>query len=157
MTAEGTLRDLLLFMGTARSASFLMGAESEDEAETEPIVQRVTLKKELATEFVDDAKSLVAEAAEDPVLLPYDPGYKPSVHELCYVHLGSEMKLVKSIIEDISMVDQAEIFEEDEGFIGSLRFYAIIVEGKSERAIFFHSYSPEEGADSKSLDDSARL
>lgn len=142
MTAEMTLQALLRFMKTARNASLLMGAESGDKTETELIVQRVQLKTTLATEFVEDARSLVNELAEDPVLLEYDPGYKPDAHEICYVSLNA-MKPVKSIIEEVSTVDQAELFDEDEDFIGRLRFYAIIVEGKSERAIFFHSYSPK--------------
>ncbi len=140
MTAEDTLQDLLRFMKTAKKASLLMGAESGDEPESEPIVQRVQLETTLATEFVEDARSLVAEMAEDPVLLEYDPGYKPDAHELCYVNLDA-MKLVKSIIEDVSTIDQVELFDEDEDFIGRLRFYAVVVEGKSDRAIFFHSYN----------------
>jgi hypothetical protein len=142
MTAEESLQDLLQFMKTAKKASLLMGAESGDEPDAELDVQRVQLKTTLASEFVEDARSLVDEMADDPVLLEYDPGYKPDAHELCYVKLDA-MELVKSIIEDASMMEQVELFDEDEDFIGRLRFYAVVVEGKSDSAIFFHSYSPK--------------
>src|SRR3989442_4595693 len=127
MTAETTLRALLQFMRTAKKASLLMGADSEDQEETEPIVQSVTLNKELATEFVEDATSLVADVDEDPILKEYDPGYKPAEHELCYIRL-SEMKMVKGIVEEVSRINDAGLFEEDDEFVSRLRVYAVVVE-----------------------------
>ena len=75
----------------------------------ELILQRLNLREGLAAEFLAAARDAVP--AEDVVLRPYDPGYKPDRGEICYVEL-EEHEDMQELLRSISQVQQAEIFRE---------------------------------------------
>src|SRR5215472_4739849 len=105
------------------------------------ILQRLNLRQDLASEFRSAAQA--AEPGANVVLRPYDPGYTPEWNELAYIYIqGNEA--VASMVEQISEVQEAEIFHERDEIVDHLRFYAIVLSPDADRhAVFFRTYSPK--------------
>ena len=105
------------------------------------VIQRLNLRQDLAAEFLDAAQRATPE--ENIVLKPYDPGYTPEWNELCYIDLA-EYQTIADLIRQISQVQQAELFREQDEVVDNLRFYAIVVSPSARRrAVFFRTYSPK--------------
>src|SRR6266850_2346772 len=132
------LAALTKFLERAKHVTIVVAANRDDE---EPLtIQRLNLHEDVANDFLKTAKEAVAES-DDTSMKPYDPGYKPEPYELCTVSLGTESEVAK-VIDDLSDVDSIELFEADDEVIDGLRFYAIVVSGSGNRAVFLRSYSP---------------
>jgi hypothetical protein len=105
------------------------------------VLQRLNLRQDLAAEFLSVAQA--ASTNGDVVLRPYDPGYKPDQNEICYIDLA-EHETIAELIGQISQVQQAELFHEQDDIVDHLRFYAIVVSPSARRhAVFFRTYSPQ--------------
>src|SRR5260370_36713394 len=103
----------------------------------------MSLRQELAAEFLLAAKDSVPTSNQEIRLRPYDPGYRPDPDEITYVDLAQNQVIADQILE-FSQVQQAELFHEDDEIIDSLRFYAIVVSPTARRrAVFFRTYSPK--------------
>src|SRR5437879_6455501 len=89
----------------------------------EVVLQRLNLRQELAAEFLAAGRDAVP--ADNIVLRPYDPGYKPDRNEICYVDLEDHEDM-QELLKSISQVQQAEIFRERDEIVDHLRFYAIV-------------------------------
>jgi hypothetical protein len=84
-----------------------------------------------------------ARPAQNIVLRPYDPGYTPDWNELAYVDLQDNEEIAE-LIGQISQVQEAEMFREQDEIVDHLRFYAIVVSPNAQRhAVFFRTYSPK--------------
>src|SRR5712692_3895105 len=102
------------------------------------VIQRLNLRQDLAAEFLSAAQS--ANPNADVVLRPYDPGYTPDWNEVCYIHLA-ENEGIAELVRQISQVQQAEMFREQDEIVDHLRFYAIVVSPSARRhAVFFRTY-----------------
>ncbi len=111
------------------------------EPNADVILQRLNLRRDLAAEFLAAAQA--ARPDEDVVLKPYEPGYTPDWNELCYIDLA-EHDVIAELVRQISQVQQAELFREDDKIVDHLRFYAIVVSPNAQRrAVFFRTYSPK--------------
>lgn len=107
----------------------------------ETVLQRLNLRQDLANEFRSVAQA--AEPEENVNLRPYDPGYTPEWNELAYIELEGNDE-VAHMVEQISQVQEAEIFHERDEIVDHLRFYAIVVSPDANRqAVFFRTYSPK--------------
>jgi hypothetical protein len=138
MPPEQVFQSLPQALLGAPAVTVLVAAEPDGHV----VVQRLNLRRDLATEFLSVAKDSVP-AATDVRLKPYEPGYKPDPDEVTYVDLSQNEELAQQI-RAISQVQQAELFREDENFIDHLRFYAIVVSPNARhRAVFFRTYSPK--------------
>jgi len=105
------------------------------------VLQRLNLRQDLSAEFLAAAQA--ANPDGNMVLRPYDPGYKPDQNELCYLDLAAN-EAMGELIQQISQVQQAEIFREEDEMVDHLRFYAIVVSPSARRhAVFFRTYSPK--------------
>jgi Domain of unknown function (DUF4868) len=111
------------------------------EPETEIVIQRLNLQQDLAAEFLSAAQG--AKPNGEVVFKPYDPGYTPDWNEISYIEL-SEHESIAELISQVSQVQQAELFHEDDEIVEHLRFYAIVVSPSARRqAVFFRTYSPK--------------
>jgi hypothetical protein len=111
------------------------------EPAAEVVLQRLNLRQDLATEFLSAAQA--ANPNGDVVLRPYDPGYTPDWNEVCYIDLA-ENESIAELIRQISQVQQAELFREQDEIVDHLLFYAIVVSPSARRhAVFFRTYSPK--------------
>jgi hypothetical protein len=105
------------------------------------VLQRLNLRQELAGEFLAVGRDAVP--ADDVVLRPYNPGYKPDRNEICYVDLEHQDDM-QELLRSISQVQQAEIFRERDEIVDHLRFYAIVLSPSARRhAVFLRTYSPK--------------
>lgn len=105
------------------------------------VLQRLNLRQDLSAEFLAVVQAANPDA--NMVLRPYDPGYKPDQNELCYLDLAANAAMAE-LIQQISQVQQAEIFREEDEMVDHLRFYAIVVSPSARRhAVFFRTYSPK--------------
>lgn len=105
------------------------------------VLQRLNLREDLSAEFLAATQAATPDA--NMVLRPYDPGYKPDQNELCYLDLAANEGMAE-LIQQISQVQQAEIFREQDEMVDHLRFYAIVVSPSARRhAVFFRTYSPK--------------
>jgi hypothetical protein len=105
------------------------------------VIQRLNLRRDLAAEFLAAAQA--ANPNADVVLRPYDPGYTPDWNEVCYVDLA-EYEAIAELIRQISQVQQADMFREQDEIVDHLRFYAIVISPNARRqAVFFRTYSPK--------------
>lgn len=147
MTPEEIFEAFGEFCGTQTRAQVLLASEDEDE---ELIFQRLTLAESVSKEFGDDAMRAFADG-EDLNLVKYEAGYKPADNELCYLPVDdSELvkKVVDSLIECASNFNAVELFKEKDEIIDSLRFYVVIVKGRSpsgftKHALFLRTFSPK--------------
>lgn len=119
------------------ATSVLVAAEPE----AETIMQRLNLRQDLAAEFLAVARAAVPGA--DMVLRPYDPGYKLDGNEMAYIDLA-EQEEMRELIQEMSQVQQAEIFRETDEIVDHLRFYGIVVSPNAGRhAVFLRTYGPK--------------
>jgi hypothetical protein len=116
---------------------------SEPDPEAGVVIQRLNLRQDLAMEFAASAQNSMPVVDDDLVLKRYDPGYKPEAHELSYIELA-ENERVAEHVRQISQVQQAELFRENDRIVDHLRFYAIVVAHTArQRAVFFRTYNPK--------------
>jgi hypothetical protein len=97
----------------------------------------------LAAEFLSVAQASVPSPDGNVVFKPYEPGYKPDQHELNYIELAQHQTIAAQI-RQLSQVQRAELFRENDDIVDHLRFYAIVVSPNARRrAVFFRTYSPK--------------
>jgi len=107
------------------------------------VIQRLNLRQDLATEFLSAAKDSVPPASQEVRLRAYEAGYKPDSDEISYIDLAQNAAIA-DLISQVSQVQQAGLFHEDDEVIDSLRFYAIVVSPSARRrAVFFRTYGPK--------------
>lgn len=105
------------------------------------VIQRLNLRQDLAAEFLSAARDSVPPANQEVRLRAYEAGYTPDSDEISYIDL-SHNAAVADLILQVSQIQQAELFREDDVVIDSLRFYAIVVSPSTRRrAVFFRTYS----------------
>jgi hypothetical protein len=139
MPAEQAIQVLAQLFGENPDTTVLVVAEPEDVA----VIQRLNITDELATDFLRIARTAGNRITDDLELRPYIPGYNPEAHQLCYLSL-EENPEIAGIVQQLSQVQQAELFTEDEDVIESLRFYAIVISSQTaNEALFFREYSPK--------------
>jgi hypothetical protein len=140
MTAEEALERLSQALSNNPSITIVLGAEPDSTAGI--LLQRLTIQQDLAEEFLTTASEAVPEANSEVTLRPYDPGYKPEPNEICYIELAGQQQIAE-VVHQVSQVQQAELFHEDDNIVDSLRFYAIVASPSArKRSIFFRTYSP---------------
>ena len=136
MPPQASLQTLPRALAEEPTVSVLVAAEPEQEI----ILQRLNLGRNLAAEFLSTARDSVPGLAEVRIR-PYEAGYKPDPDEIVYIDLRADEAAAEQI-EQVSQVQQAELFAGNDNFIDHLRFYAIIVSPSARRrAVFFRTYS----------------
>ncbi|WP_128911003.1 Kiwa anti-phage protein KwaB-like domain-containing protein [Granulicella sibirica] len=139
MPAEEALGILVAAFAANPSTNVLLVSEPEGET----VIQRLNLDDGLAADFrsvAQDACSYILGALR---LRAYDPGYKPEPDELSYIDLANDADLATRI-QELTRVQQAELFVEDDAVIDALRFYSIVISPSARRhAVFLRSYSPK--------------
>jgi len=139
MPADQALQSLPAAFTAGPAVSVLIAAEPEENV----VIQRLNLRQDLAAEFLSAAKDSVPPAGQEVRLRAYEPGYKPDADEIIYIDL-SQNAVIAELIRQVSQVQQAELFHEDDEIIDSLRFYAVVVSPSARRrAVFFRTYSPK--------------
>lgn len=137
MPAEQAIESLAQALTGTPAINVIVAAEPG----VDVVIQRLNLRQELAAEFLSTAQT--ASPNGDVVLRPYDPGYKPDRNELSYIDLA-EHAAVAGLIRQVSQVQQAELFHEQDDVVDHLRFYAIVISPSARRhAVFFRTYSPK--------------
>jgi len=115
---------------------------SEPNREAGIAIQRLNLRQDLATEFRTTAHGAMPTVNEDLALREYEPGYNPDSHELSYLELAGYEQIAEQV-RQVSQIQQAELFREDDAFVDHLRFYAIVASLTARnRAVFFRTYNP---------------
>ena len=146
MPAEEALEGLIAIFAANPSTSVLLVAEPDGEA----VVQRLSLDDGLAADFRSVAEDACSYTPGSLRLRAYDPGYKPEPDELSYIDLNDDPDL-SAQIQELSRVQQAAIFAEDDAVVDSLRFYTIVVSPSARRhGVFLRSYSPKKELSRKS-------
>jgi Kiwa KwaB-like protein len=139
MPASQSLQSLHQALTGNSTVTVLVGAEPEENI----VIQRLNLSEDLSAEFLSAAKESVPPANQEVRLRVYEAGYKPDADEISYIDL-SQNAAIAELIQQVSQVQQAELFREDDEIIDSLRFYAIVVSPSARRrAVFFRTYSPK--------------
>ncbi len=142
MTPLERFKELQEFAGEATSANMLMAAENDQPEDDTLLLQRLDLTENVSDHFLHNIVSVLGEEANEPDFRRYDPGYRPSSHEICYVKLPDH-EMVSAMLDSLSDVDSAEIFKEEDDVIDRLKFYAVVVEKGSQRSAFLRLYSPK--------------
>ena len=142
MTPLEFFKELREFAGKAQSASMLMAASSKHANDGAVSYHRLSLTDVVSQDFLGNVVSTLGKDGDEPDFREYDPGYKPSSHEICYVKL-EEHELVSAMLDSVSDIEGAEIFKEKDTVIDRLRFYAIVAQGKSRQSVFLRLYSPK--------------
>jgi len=146
MPAEEALTNLIAAFAATPPTSVLLVSEPEGEA----VIQRLNLDDGLAADFRSVAQDACSYILGSLRLRVYDPGYKPEFDELSYIDLANEATL-SAQIQELTQVQQAAIFVEDDGVIDALRFYSIVVSPSARRhGVFLRSYSPKKELSRKS-------
>lgn len=139
MPALESLQNLGQALTGDPTVTVLVAAEPEETI----VLQRLNLRDDLAVEFLSAAKESVPPANGEVRLRTYEAGYKPDPNEITYIDLAQNAAIAE-LIRQVSQVQQAELFREDDAVIDSLRFYAIVVSPSARRrAVFFRTYSPK--------------
>jgi hypothetical protein len=134
-----SLQSLVPVLTGNPTVTVLVAAEPEENI----VIQRLNLRQDLAAEFLSAAKDSVPAANLEVRLRVYEAGYKPEPDEISYIELAQNAAIA-DLISQVSQVQQAELFREDDEVIDSLRFYAIVVSPSARRrAVFFRTYSPK--------------
>lgn len=140
MPAEQALEHLLRALANNPPVNVVLASEPDPEAGI--VIQRLSLRQDLAGEFLSTAQSAVPLVNQDLMLRRYEPGYTPESHELSYLELANHVGIADQV-RQVSQVQQAELFREDDGIVDHLRFYAIVASPTARnRALFFRTYSP---------------
>ncbi|MCU1224678.1 MAG: hypothetical protein JWQ42_2771 [Edaphobacter sp.] len=146
MPAEQALESLVAVFAADVSTNVLLVAEQNDDT----VIQRLNLDDTLAVDFRSVAQEACSYILGNLRLRPYDPGYKPDSDELSYIDLEDHEELAEQILQ-LARVQQAELFNEDEEIIDTLRFYSIVVSPSPRRhGIFMRTYSPKKELTRKS-------
>jgi Domain of unknown function (DUF4868) len=104
------------------------------------VFQRLNLRQDLANEFFSAAQEALP--ATDVVFTPYDPGYTPDWNELAYIELAQNPAIAE-VIDQLSQVQLAELFQEDDEIVDHLRFYAVVISATARsHGVFLRTYSP---------------
>jgi hypothetical protein len=139
MPVDQSLQGLTQALTGTPSVTVLVAAEPEGNL----VLQRLNLRRDLAGEFLSAAQDSVPPASQDVRFKPYDPGYKPDSDEITYIDLAEHEEIAEQV-HQVSQVQHAELFREDNEIIDSLRFYSIVVSPSARRrAVFFRTYSPK--------------
>src|SRR5260370_18171541 len=93
MPADQALRSLAQALSGEASVSVVVVAEPEDTV----VIQRLSLRQDLAAEFLSAAKDSFPPANQEIRLRAYEPGYKPDPDELTYVDLGQNQAIAEQI------------------------------------------------------------
>lgn len=134
-----SLQSLLPALTGNPTVTVLVAAEPEESI----VIQRLNLRQDLAAEFLSAAKDSAPPTSQEVRLRAYEAGYKPESDEVSYIELAQN-SAIADLISQVSQVQQAELFHEDDEVIDSLRFYAIVVSPSARRrAVFFRTYSPK--------------
>jgi hypothetical protein len=134
-----SLQSLLPALTSNPTVTVLVAAEPDENI----VIQRLNLRQDLAAEFLSAAKDSVPPTNQEVRLRAYEAGYKPESDEVSYIDLAQN-SAIADLISQVSQVQQAELFHEDDEVIDSLRFYAIVVSPSARRrAVFFRTYSPK--------------
>ena len=134
-----SLQSLLPALTGNPTVTVLVAAEPEENI----VIQRLNLRQDLAADFLSAAKDSVPPTNQEVRLRAYEAGYKPESDEVSYIELAQN-SAIADLISQVSQVQQAELFHEDDEVIDSLRFYAIVVSPSARRrAVFFRTYSPK--------------
>jgi Domain of unknown function (DUF4868) len=103
-------------------------------------IQRLNLHEELAQEFFATAQEALPE--EGTRYIPYDPGYTPDWNQVAYLELANS-PTIADLVAEVSKVQQAELFQEEDAIVDHLRFYSVVISPSARRqAVFFRTYSP---------------
>jgi hypothetical protein len=139
MPADQSLQSLSQALAGTPSVAVLVAAEPQGHV----VLQRLNLREDLAAEFLSAAKNSVPSENQEIRLRPYDPGYKPDPDEITYIDLAEKDDIAEQI-HQVSQVQQAELFHEDDEIVDSLHFYSIVVSPSARRkAVFFRTYGPK--------------
>jgi hypothetical protein len=139
MPALQSLQGLRPALAGNPTVTVLVAAEPEENI----VIQRLNLRQDLAAEFLSAAKDSVPPANQEVRLRAYEAGYKPEPDEISYIDLDQN-HTIADLISQVSQVQQAELFHEDDSVIDALRFYSIVVSPNARRrAVFFRTYSPK--------------
>ncbi len=114
----------------------------------QPFFQRVNITKSVAEHFRKVVRDWLGKLKSNNdqselVLRAYDPQAKLDNHELEFIALQKHDEINKQIrsLRDPSSLD---VFKQEEEFIDSLRFYAVIaIRSNSSPIIFFRFYTPK--------------
>jgi Kiwa protein KwaB-like len=138
MPPDQALQGLAQALTGTPAVNVLVAAEPD----VDVVIQRLNLRRDLATEFLSAAQASVPPPG-NVVFKPYEPGYKPDQHELSYIELAQQETIAEQI-RQLSQVQQAELFREHDEIVDRLRFYAIVISANARRrAVFFRTYSPK--------------
>src|SRR5947209_4278177 len=107
MTPLEFFKELREFAGKAQSANMLMAAGSKHAGDNAVSYHRLSLTDSVSNDFLGNIVSTLGKDGEEPDFRLYDPGYKPSSHELCYVKLG-EHRFVSAMLDSVSDIGGAE-------------------------------------------------
>jgi hypothetical protein len=139
MPVEQAIQALLQILSQNPDTAVLVVAEPEDDV----VIQRLSITDELATDFFRIAQDASNRLTGDLELRPYVAGYIAEPHQLCYLSLEEHPEIAETV-NQLSQVQQAELFAEDEDVIDSLRFYAIVIASQAtNQALFFREYGPK--------------
>lgn len=141
MNLLDSLNKLVAFLENCQYTNLLLAAEQE--SSDSPLIQQLNLHQNVAEEFKENLIKLLKKSLLDIRLSEYIPGYKPDGHEFCYIKLVNNPKISR-LIEEISQIEQAEIFSEQDKVIDNLKFYTIICsDNNGKKSVFFRTYSPK--------------
>jgi len=136
MPIEQALQGLTRMLAREETTNVVVVAHPDDGL----IVQRLTLSDELATAFYRIARNAVIDTDDEVELLPYDAGFKLDSHQRFFLELD-EHPAVREQLEQISAIQLAEQFAEDDEIIDSLRFYGIAISTTTQGdALFLRQY-----------------
>lgn len=143
MRPTKVLSGLREVLGGKPNLTVIVGSgESRQDGSEDLGFYRLRVTQKVAAEFHRGAEAVLPAGEDSVVLQPYDPGYKPDPHELCYLRLRDYPE-VEQTVRAVSDVDSAELFHEEPEILEGLRFYALVLQSAGEEpAVFFRSYRP---------------
>lgn len=106
-------------------ASRPFGGEQDD-------FRRLNISPEVQQSFLEIARDNVQGEWR---LVPYEPGYKPDTHELCWIDLQAGPGVAETVTR-ISAFQNLVLFQnEDAAFLDYLQFYALFVRVSAHRSV----------------------
>src|SRR6266851_689678 len=115
MPALQSLQSLVPALTGNPTVTVLVVAEPEENI----AIQRLNLSQDLVAEFLSAAKDSAPAANQEPRLRAYEAGYKPEPDEISYIELAQNTAIA-DLISQVSQVQQAELFREEDEVIDSL-------------------------------------
>ncbi|MGA8808284.1 MAG: hypothetical protein WB973_10440 [Thermoanaerobaculia bacterium] len=126
MTPENAYASLLKLLQLEKTASVVLAAGEE------PLLRRVNVSDEVASEFHESAQRSFNEEVK---LIEYDAGYTPDANEIVFISIAHER--VKEIVTSIADAINIEPFKGEETIIDTMRFYAAVFGDGGAEAVFF--------------------